>query len=466
MNTKKIVILIGVMALVASSSVLVFLYLSSMSPPDESNQPPVLEITNPTPGSTVSGTVTINVTVIDEEDLTATIFIDGTNTTMSNLYAWDTTAYPDGKHTIRVEAYDSMDWYDRESFQVLVDNVDELRPPYDGLFKTMVYNIKESGRNYDWITMVKQENPDVLVVVETGFWDDDANEEMNAAVSQLNAYFEDEMPYEAYCAQNVEYSTTGEAILSRFPILDFNQIEKVPMDDGSEYYVTHDFIEAVLDINGTEVHVFGGHLKASDGETNMWRREQEQEGIINYMDALGEVPILYMSDQNSFSPADTGQLAPEGMELGFGPMTMMLYPNDTIYGNRSSVVHNFTDVYRTLNPSVPGHTYGHQDGAVSYRIDYILVNSFFSDGLLNSSVVDEEPADTASDHYAVSAFIEWNSVSTVPALLAEPSGKEDQRDTAPNNIVRNRVLLPGMCACSVDYLYVGITAEPKEYPET
>lgn len=425
MNTKKMAILVVVLVLIATSSVFLFLYISSTPTQEESNRPPIIEVISPEPRTTLSGVVTINVSVIHEEDLNATIFIDGINKTKSNLYAWNTTEYPDGKHTLRIEAHDSSGWFDRKSFEVSVDNVEDVLLPYNGLFKMMVYNIKESGRNPDWLTVVKKESPDILVLVETGLWDDYANEDLNAAVSELNSYSEDDFPYVAYCAQNVEYSTTGEAILSRFPILQFNQIEKVPMDDASDYYVTHDFIEAVLDINGTEVHVFGGHLKASDGETNIRRREAEMEGIINYMDALGEVPIIYLSDQNSFSPADTGELAPEGMELGYGPMTMMLFPDDPIYGNRSSEVHNFTDVYRVLNPLEPGHTYGHQDSSVSFRIDYIVVNSFFADGLVNSSVVDEDPADTASDHYAVTAFVRWNSTDAPTSLLATTSSGQD-----------------------------------------
>jgi len=409
MKTKRIAIVVLVVALLVSSSVLIFFYLSSKPQTEPENEAPAINIINPQPGSTVAGIVQLNISVVDEENLTATIFIDRKNVTQSNLYAWNTTEYPDGTHTIRVGVSDSSGKYAARSIEVSVDNVDEVRPPFDGLFKIMEYNIKESGKNNDWKTVVKQENPDILIVVETGFWDDNANESLNAAVSELNAYFEDEYPYEAYCAQNTRYSTTGEAILSRFPVLEFNQIPVVPLDNGDDYYVTHDFIEAIVDINGTAVHVFGGHLKASEGETNIYRREVEMEGIINYMDALGNVPILYLSDQNSFSPADTGDLAPEGMELGYGPMTMMLYPNDTVYGNRSSNAHNFTDVYRTLNPTKPGYTYGHRDGAVSFRIDYIVANDFFVDSLVNSTVVDDEPAYTASDHYAVTAFINWNA---------------------------------------------------------
>lgn len=425
MKVKKREIVVIVTILLISSPLLILHYLRSHPPQEQENDVPEISIINPTAGSTVKGVVMINVSVVDEENLVPTIFINGMNVTQSNLYAWNTIEYPDGKHTIRVVVSDSGGKSDTESIEASIDNVEEVLTPFDGLFKIMLYNIKESGRNDDWKMVVKQENPDILVAVETGYWDDNANEDMNAAVADLNAFFEDEYPYVAYCAQGVTYSTTGEAILSRFPILEFNQIGKVSLDNGNPYYVTHDFIEAVVDINGTQVHVFGGHLKAGGGDTNIYRREVEIEGIINYMDALGEVPILYLSDQNSFSPADTGDLAPEGMELGYGPMTMMLYPNNIEYENRSSAVHNFTDVYRTLNPSKPGYTYGHQDTAVSFRIDYVVVNSFFIDALVNSTVVDDEPADNASDHYAVAAFLNWSTTDTQQLLTYETSTESE-----------------------------------------
>ncbi|MHA1935542.1 MAG: endonuclease/exonuclease/phosphatase family protein [Candidatus Thorarchaeota archaeon] len=422
MNNRKPLAVILLVCLIVSSTLmiaLVFNYQAPLPTDDDdvptqpTNSGPSLTLTNPDAGSIVSGIVAINISVIDEEDLVSDIFIDGTFMITANRYEWNTTSYPDGRHTIRAYVEDNATKSSMRSIEVTVDNVEETPEPFNGIFKVMVYNILESGRNDDWKTVVKQANPDILVLVETGFFDDNSNESLNAAVSEFNSYFADEIPYDCYCAQNVWFSTTGEAILSRFPILSFNQIGIVPLDDGSDYDVTHDFIEAVIDINGTEVHVFGGHLKASYGDFNEWRREREMEGMINYMDNLGQVPIIYLSDQNSYSPDDIGDLEPgSDMELGYGPMTMMLFPDDPVYGNFSSTEHTFTDVFRTLNPDDPGYSYGHQEAYPGIRIDYIIVNSFFTDMLVNSTTIDVAPAETGSDHYAVDAFIEWDVSST------------------------------------------------------
>ncbi len=373
------------------------------------NIAPSVTITNPTDGSSVSGIVSITVSVNDEETLTPDIYIDGTLVASASTYDWDTTGYTDGSHEIFAEATDAGGLTGSDTSTVSVDN-SGLEEPVSDAIKVMTYNIEASGANEDWKQVVKEENADILILVETGTWDDNGNQILNDVVNEFNSYFSDETPYVGYCAQDITYSTSGEAILSRYPVLEFNQIPIVPLDDGSDYDVTHDFVEAVLDIDGTVVHVFGSHLKAMSGSENEWRRERETEGIINYMDNLGNIPIMYVGDLNSFSPDDTGDLAPMG-DLGYGPMTMKLYSSDPTYGQYSSDVHTFTDVFRTLNPTDPGYTYGHQDTQYTSRIDFLIVNSFFNDKLINSTCGDTLTADTGSDHYSVDLFVNWNSTS-------------------------------------------------------
>ncbi|MHA2425383.1 MAG: Ig-like domain-containing protein [Candidatus Thorarchaeota archaeon] len=425
MKTRQLLIIIGILMLIVSTAVGFTLFMN-ISPPEQEDLRPQITVLSPVSETTVSGTITICVNVTDEESLFSDIYIDGNLVSTANEYNWDTTQYPDGNHTLRFNVVDSALQGDVEYFEVLVDNVADETFTSD-VFKIMVYNIKESGVNPNWKTVVKHENPDILVLVETGYFDDYAHEDLNAYASEFNAYFTNELPYESFTSFVDSFPTTGEAILSRFPILNFTQVDQVPLDDGSMYSVTHDFIHAEVEINGVIAHVFGGHLKASGGETNMNRRNWESEGIINYMDRLGDVPILYLSDQNSFSPDDTGDLAPDtAMPLGYGPMTMMLYPNDPVYGNYSSEVHNFTDVYRSLNPADPGYTFGHQYEDTAIRIDYIVVNQFFEGMLVNSTVPDAAPADPASDHYAVTAFINWTADPT-------PSTEQEDNEISTDN---------------------------------
>lgn len=407
MKSRTALIAIVLIVLIVSAFVFTYWLYNQEAPAPQTDNPPQIVVSDPVANSVLSGVVQFNITVVDEESLVANVYIDAAFRATSNNYTWDTRLEPDGHHTIRVSAEDSSNQTDSKDFQVTTENVNESYS-FTGVFKIMTYNIKESGRNDDWKKIIEQENPDVVILVETGLFDDTSNELLNAATSELNEYFVNETPYDSYCAQHIVYSTSGEAILSRIPIVSFTQLDYVTLDDLTKYYVTHPFIDAVLDVNGTQVHVIGVHLKASEGESNMQRRNWETEGIINYMDSLGNVPILYLGDLNSLAPNDTGPLAPLQDEgLGYGPLTMMLEPNNLTYGQYSSKVHNFTDEFRTLNPDDPGYTFGGQYGEAYMRIDYIIADEFFSGMFLNSTVISGSLANSASDHYAVTAFIQW-----------------------------------------------------------
>ena len=374
------------------------------------NNVPIVTITAPVAFSTVfDGNVQITSTVVDEDSLVANIYIDGEFVNDTGSYVFNASLLTQGVHSIFANATDSENLTGSDLIEISVNHY-VVNNNFQHDIKIMAYNIEESGISPDWIKVVEEENPDIMILVETGTWDDNNDALLKEAIADLNAYFVDELPYDGYCAQGITFSTSGEAILSRFPILDFIQIPIVPLDSGSNYDVTHDFIHAVVNIFDTDVNLIGTHLKASSGSTNEQRREWEMEGIINYMDNLGDVPIIYLGDMNSFSPFDIGPLAPSG-SLGTGPITMLLAPEDLEYGQYSSHVHNFTDVFRTLNPADPGDT------GFGSRIDFIFVNDFFMDRLINSTVGDTAHANTGSDHYAVDAFLGWNGTidETAPA---------------------------------------------------
>ena len=144
--------------------------------------------------------------------------------------------------------------------------------------------------------------------------------------------------------------------------------------------------------------------KALNGSQNEQIREWEQEGIINHMDNLGNVPIAYLGDLNSFSPEDWGLNNQTG--LGYGPLSMMIYPynNPDTGGNfsaYSSTIHSWTDVHRTLNPTDWDITY---PGIYHSRIDFIYVNQFLSSYIINSTTGDTAHAMTGSDHLTVDVF--------------------------------------------------------------
>jgi len=88
------------------------------------NTAPVVTITEPVDGATVSGTVTIAATATDAQDgtLTPSIYIDDVFMVTANTYEWDTTAYSDGAHTIKATATDSGGLTGTDIITVYVNN--------------------------------------------------------------------------------------------------------------------------------------------------------------------------------------------------------------------------------------------------------------------------------------------------------------------------------------------------------
>ena len=97
-------------------------------------------ITNPTNGSTVEGTVTVTVSYtgsIDQVRFYIDDVLKNTDTSAPFQWNWDTTAYSDGSHTVRVDGYASGVFKDSDSVTVTVQNEQpsswvEITSPADG----------------------------------------------------------------------------------------------------------------------------------------------------------------------------------------------------------------------------------------------------------------------------------------------------------------------------------------------
>ena len=373
--------------------------------------PPIVTIISPLENSIVSGIVTITTIATDANGISSyAIYINDILRSGTDIYSWNTSQEIDGSHAILCEAIDPSGNNGSDTISVIVNNSVIFQEPSE-TFKVMTFNIKESGEDLgypDWKTVVQEENADIIMFIETGSWDDNSNIKLNQYVNEFNSYFVDEDPYIGYCTQGISYPTDGAAILSRYPVLAYNQIIHVPLDNTTSYDVTHDFYDVEVNVSGTLIHIIGSHLKAMSGTTNEQKREWEQEGIINYMDNLGSISIVYLGDLNSFSPEDWGLNPQSG--LGYGPLSMMVSPysnpdTEGDYSAYSSAIHNWTDIHRALNPTDWGVTY---PGIYNSRIDFIYVNQFLSSYIINSTTGDTAHAETGSDHFTVDMFINLN----------------------------------------------------------
>jgi subtilisin family serine protease len=85
---------------------------------------PVVTISSPTNGATVSGTVSISASATDNSGTISSyaIKIDGTSVATTNSYSWDTTTATNGAHTIVVEAKDPSNNVGSATVSVTVSN--------------------------------------------------------------------------------------------------------------------------------------------------------------------------------------------------------------------------------------------------------------------------------------------------------------------------------------------------------
>lgn len=287
-----------------------------------------------------------------------------------------------------------------------LDTADD--PDYPGIFKVLNYNI-EGGEvsDNDWIGVLEVENADVVALVESGSWD--AGPSFNTAVDEINARFPDEIPYEGYTF-NADSLTDGQAILSRYPIVDANAYPTLILDDGTEWILNHELLEVVIEVDGLEIYIFSIHFTCcSDGFP---KRMKEMEGIINHFDTLGDVPIIFTGDFNSESPEDE-EFLDDNSNLGNEPLAMLLNSSHDM----GSTQHAFLDMYRYLNPYSPGYTY--IDSLYTSRLDNIFINEPLFDSMVNSTALDfYEPAISGSDHFPMTAVfnLQHDEIDITPPL--------------------------------------------------
>jgi endonuclease/exonuclease/phosphatase family metal-dependent hydrolase len=437
--SKKTIIISSVIILIVAATVPTVILTT------RDNVAPTVDFVDPYQWKVCSGIFEIEIEAIDPDPPGGAIsayeiYIDDELKAQTPEYDWDTTDYADGYHELRAIAYDKANNAGEKTITVTVDN--NIDPAPTDEFKILNYNVKESGIEKEWKDVVKAENPDIAVFVETGLWDDDGKKEMYQYLNEFNGYFIDEAPYEARITIKTQWSTTGQAIFSRYPIIEFNQIESMHKDDDSPAPPTHDPFHAIVDVNGKEIHIVGVHLKCCSADFEKEQRDLEQEGLNNYFDeVIGDAPLIYIGDMNSLSPDDTGDLAGDpGADFGYGPITMLLYPEDPVYGQYASQVHNFTDVFRTLHPNDPGFTLN--INTLSSRIDYIFVNQYLNTSFTSSNVGTGTQYDNlGSDHYSVDAVFDISEIKTAVSKW-NPNQKavEKENDGKIINFVQSNLI--------------------------
>lgn len=330
------------------------------------------------------------------------------------------------------------------------------------------FNILESGVKPAWKDFVIENNADILLLIETGKWVNTDNEDFQSNLKYINDGLLAEGK-QAYSYYNVTYdggiSTGGQAVLSRYKILNFTQVNEYALDDGSLYEISHPLLHAVVEINGVGVNIVTVHMSCCDGGQSA--REQEMEASINYIDDHQGAPFVFAGDFNSLASADK-EFFPDGSgNLGVEPIDMLLGNTEA----KSPKNHKFLDVYKELNPSDPGFTY--EDAEFQSRIDYFFTNEFFNDKLINSSVISSTYVKEGSDHYALETYFNFNpeiadlrppfKVTGMDATVSETEititwNKNSATDVDYYSIYRDSIFLGNVDNTTLSFLDDTVTA--------
>ena len=142
------------------------------------------------------------------------------------------------------------------------------------------------------------------------------------------------------------------------------------------------------------------------------------------MDTLGEVPIIFAGDFNSFSPEDVA-LNTQQIGLAYGPITMLVDPGNSAYSPLASAEHTWTDVYRSLHPTDPGISFL----TFASRIDFIFVNQLLDDFIKISTVGGTASAFSGSDHLSVDVFLDFFPVEPESSSTTTTSSQSSQSTT-------------------------------------
>jgi endonuclease/exonuclease/phosphatase family metal-dependent hydrolase len=146
---------------------------------------------------------------------------------------------------------------------------------------------------------------------------------------------------------------------------------------------------------GLAANIFGVHLSALHSNWTERRRVRELRALIALLENAKDGMNILAGDFNALAP---------GEELDIGKLPMRLRPLVWLSGGRVrwQVVQLmldtlYTDAFRYLNPNDPGFTFPTWDPHL--RLDYVFVQENRRDCLSSASVIREEPAAVASDHF-------------------------------------------------------------------
>lgn len=124
------------------------------------NTAPIVSIISPLDGALLRQTVEINGTITEMNAYLISLKIDGASAADSIPYLWDTTAYPDGAHSIELNVSDKASNYAEASVNVTIDNT----PP---LLTVSELNLNPTLNNAEYSLLIAAEADAIIDVNNT-----------------------------------------------------------------------------------------------------------------------------------------------------------------------------------------------------------------------------------------------------------------------------------------------------------
>lgn len=245
--------------------------------------------------------------------------------------------------------------------------------------RVLTYNILKggAGREEHLAAVINHQSPDIVVLQEA------TRPEVVARLAE---------------ATNMRHwgATRGRslAFLSRVPIAEQRWLRP--------RWSQHAFLELVPD--ALDVRIFGVHLSAVHAAWTEARRVRELRALLAAIKAHDRTHHVLVGDFNTLAPGERLHVA----KLPYRLRTLVWLSGGRIRWQTIAIVlgAGYVDGYRDKHDGDQGFTFPTWDP--QSRLDYVFVPKPFASRLTACDVVTSSPAlRLASDHFPVSAAIEW-----------------------------------------------------------
>ena len=155
----------------------------------------------------------------------------------------------------------------------------------------------------------------------------------------------------------------------------------------------HSFLE--LEPSGTNVRIFGVHLRAMFSKWGERRRVVEIQALLNGIQKHQEGFHVLTGDFNSIAP---DELLPTA-KMPYWIRTLVWLSGRDVQRETVKLIqkNGYADGFRKLHSDVEGYTFPTRDPHL--RFDYVFLPERFIDRLTECTIVDQHPANQASDHF-------------------------------------------------------------------